>query len=397
MTIAGRDVTVASSTPGAARPRAPLLEVRQLAVHFPIVRGFLRQQVVGAVRAVDGVEFHVAPGETVGLVGESGSGKTTTGRAIIGLVRPTSGEIRFEGHNLGDGSSRRRSGAHRRLQMIFQNPFASLNPRMTIGNIVADPLRVHGIGTEAERRERVREVLSLVGLDPGLVNRYPHQFSGGQRQRVGVARALVMEPALVICDEPVSALDVSIQAQILNLLTDLQSKLGLAYLMISHDLAIVRHVSDRVAVMYLGRLMELADRETIYREPRHPYTRALLSAVHVPDPRIERQRRARPLPGEVPSPSSPPTGCRFHTRCPLREHLGRPPECEQVEPAFRDLGGGHRVACHFAERSGEVDANGSPVGAGQRRAGAAENTVPAVTRGVGCVPRAAPIGSWMQL
>jgi oligopeptide transport system ATP-binding protein len=371
MTTLDRDGTIATQAARAAGQSHPLLEVDRLSVHFPITRGTVWQRVVGTVRAVDGVSFGIAPGETLGLVGESGSGKTTTGRAIVGLVRPTGGEIRFEGRALGDGSGSNRSRSRRRIQMIFQNPFASLNPRMTIGNIVADPLRVHGIGREAERRARVEEVLSLVGLDAALVNRYPHQLSGGQRQRVGVARALVMEPALVICDEPVSALDVSIQGQILNLLSDLQAQLGLAYLMISHDLAIVRHISHRVAVMYFGRLMETADRDTLYKNPRHPYTRALLAAVHIPDPHIERRRRARPLPGEVPSPSNPPTGCRFHTRCPLREYLGRPAECEQVEPEFRDLGGGHRVACHFAERSGEVDGDGLLVAAGRRRADAA--------------------------
>jgi len=231
-----------------------------------------------------------------------------------------------------------------------QNPFASLNPRMTIGNIVADPLRVHGIGSERERRDRVTEVLGLVGLDASFVNRYPHQFSGGQRQRIGIARALVMSPSLIVCDEPVSALDVSIQAQILNLLADLRKSLGLAYLFIGHDLAVVRHIADRVAVMYLGRLMEVADRDSIYRRPRHPYTRALLAAVHVPDPIVERRRQVAPLVGEIPSPSAPPSGCRFSTRCPLREALGGPERCTTDEPLLRDLGGGHLVACHFAEQ-----------------------------------------------
>jgi oligopeptide transport system ATP-binding protein len=356
---------------------APLLEVEGLAVHFPITRGVVLQRQVGTIHAVDGVTFAIPHGQTLGLVGESGSGKTTTGRAVIGLVRPTAGQVRFEGRDVLGRSRRDQQRLHRRIQMIFQNPFASLNPRMTIGNIIADPLRVHaaslaeeGIRTEGERRERVREVLGLVGLDPSLVNRYPHQFSGGQRQRVGVARALAVRPALIICDEPVSALDVSIQSQILNLLKDLQARLRLTYLMISHDLAVVRHLSDWVAVMYLGRLMELADRESIYLEPRHPYTRALLAAVRVPDPRIERARLIVPLPGDVPSPEDPPAGCRFHTRCPLRRRLGRPIECETTEPDFRELRPGHRVACHFAERIDELAAE-DPALAGAARQGSA--------------------------
>jgi oligopeptide transport system ATP-binding protein len=342
----------------------PLLDVEGLTVHYAVTRGVVFQRRVGTVQAVDGVSFAIPAGHTLGLVGESGSGKTTTGRAIVGLVRPTAGRIRFEGRDVLGRSPRERHALRRRIQMIFQNPFASLNPRMTIGNIVADPLRAHarslvaeGIQSEADRRERVREALRLVGLDPALVNRYPHQFSGGQRQRVGIARALAVRPSLVICDEPVSALDVSIQSQILNLLRDLQRRLGLTYLMISHDLAVVRHVSDWVAVMYLGRLMELADRETIYRAPAHPYTRALLASVRVPDPRIERARRIAPLPGDIPSSMDPPVGCRFHTRCPLRQRLGRPAECETVEPVFRELHEGHRVACHFAERIDEIAAD----------------------------------------
>ncbi len=346
----------------------PVLELHDLAVHYPITTGIVRRRVTGAVRAVDGVSLTIAPKETLGLVGESGSGKSTTGRAIIGLVPLTSGRILIEGRDTSSGGGESTLARRRRVQMIFQNPFASLNPRMTIGNIVADPLRVHGIGTEAERRDKVRELFGLVGLDPSLVNRYPHQFSGGQRQRVGIARALAVDPTLVICDEPVSALDVSIQAQILNLLTDLRERLGLAYLLISHDLAVVRHLSDRVAVMYLGRLMEVADRDQIYASPKHPYTQALLAAVHVPDPRVERTRREPPLRGEIPSPANPPTGCRFQSRCPLRERLGRPIECVETDPGLRDLGGGHLVGCHFANRS-DIDAlkegqlaNAEPVG-----------------------------------
>ena len=330
---------------------AALMEVQDLRVHYPITRGLLLQRQVGSVKAVDGVSFSIRPGETLGLVGESGCGKSTTGRAIVRLVRPTAGRILFEGQDLEKLPPDAARALRRRIQMVFQNPFASLNPRMTIGNIIADPLRAHGSGSERQRRERVRELLELVGLNPALVNRYPHQFSGGQRQRVGIARALALEPALIIADEPVSALDVSIQAQILNLLRDLQERLGPAYLLISHDLAVVRHVCHRVAVMYLGKLVEVADRDQLYSTPAHPYTRALLAAAHTPDPRIERQRQRMPLAGEVPSPANPPPGCGFHTRCWLRERLGRPTECETVEPALRDLAPGQRVACHFAEQA----------------------------------------------
>ncbi|HEV8698583.1 MAG TPA: oligopeptide/dipeptide ABC transporter ATP-binding protein [Candidatus Limnocylindrales bacterium] len=332
-----------------------LLEVNDLRVHFPIMRGVLLRRQIGAVRAVDGVSFTIHAGETLGLVGESGSGKTTTGRAVIGLTTPTEGRIVVGGRDLATLPRADRKVARRKAQMIFQNPYASLNPRMTIANIVADPLRVHGIGTERQRRERVREVLTLVGLDPRLGNRYPHQFSGGQRQRVGIARALAVGPSLIVCDEPVAALDVSIQAQIINLLIDLRTNLGLAYLFIGHDLAIVRHIADRVAVMYLGRFVELADRDSIYKKPAHPYTRALLAAVHVPDPRLERQRVSAPLTGEIPSPETPPPGCRFSTRCPLRERLGRPERCVDEEPQLREVADGQQVACHFAEQIDIVD------------------------------------------
>jgi oligopeptide transport system ATP-binding protein len=332
-----------------------LLDVTDLRVHFPITRGVLMRRQVGAVRAVDGISFAIRAGETLGLVGESGSGKTTTGRAVIGLSPPTEGRIVFEGRDLATLPKADRKVARRKVQMIFQNPYASLNPRMTIANIVADPLRVHGIGTEKERRERVGDVLGLVGLDPRFGNRYPHQFSGGQRQRVGIARALVVGPSLIVCDEPIAALDVSIQAQIINLLVDLRTNLGLSYLFIGHDLAVVRHIADRVAVMYLGRFMELADRDSIYRRAAHPYTRALLAAAHVPDPRLERERRAAPVAGEIPSPEAPPPGCRFSTRCPLRERLGRPERCVEEEPQLREIAGGHHVACHFVEQTDIVD------------------------------------------
>lgn len=331
---------------------APILQVTDLAVHFPVMKGLLVSRQVGAVRAVDGVSFAIRAGETLGLVGESGSGKSTTGRAILRLIGLTGGRVEFEGVDVAGASGADDDLLRRRIQMIFQNPFASLNPRMTIGNIIADPLRVHRLGTEPEIRAKVQQVLDLVGLDPSLVNRYPHQFSGGQRQRIGVARALVVEPSLIICDEPVSALDVSIQAQILNLLDDVQVRLGPAYLLISHDLAVVRHIADQVAVMYLGRIVEVADRDTIYQDPRHPYTIALMDAVHVPDPRQARARAGSALSGEVPSPTEPPPGCHFHTRCPLRRQLGNPIDCETVDPVFRDLGHGHKVACHFADQSG---------------------------------------------
>ena len=332
-----------------------LLEVTDLRVHFPITRGVLLRRQIGAVRAVDGISFTIRAGETLGLVGESGSGKTTTGRAVIGLTTPTEGRIVFEGRDLATLPRADRKVARRKAQMIFQNPYASLNPRMTIGNIVADPLRAHGIGTERQRRDRVRELMGLVGLDARLVNRYPHQFSGGQRQRVGIARALAVGPSLIVCDEPVAALDVSIQAQVINLLVDLRGSLGLSYLFIGHDLAIVRHIADRVAVMYLGRFMEVADRDSIYRRPAHPYTRALLAAVHVPDPHLERLRASPPLSGEIPSPESPPPGCRFSSRCPLRERLGRPQRCVDEEPQLREVAAGHQVACHFTEQIDVAD------------------------------------------
>lgn len=329
--------------------RPALLRVAALKVHFPIRSGFLIQRQTGSVRAVDGVSFDVRAGEALGLVGESGSGKSTVGRAVIGLVEPTSGTIAIDGVPITGADSSGQRDLRRRVQMIFQNPYASLNPRMTIGNTIADPLRVHGVGTERQRRERVAQVLTLVGLDPSVVNRYPHQFSGGQRQRVGIARALVLSPSLVICDEPVSALDVSVQAQVLNLLSDLREALGLSYLFIGHDLAVVRHIADRIAVMYLGKLMEVADRTTIYASPGHPYTRALLSAVHIPDPSLERKRRAEAvgLNGEIPSPATPPPGCRFSSRCQLRTLVDADGRCTSEEPAPRPLAKGQLVACHY--------------------------------------------------
>jgi oligopeptide transport system ATP-binding protein len=320
-----------------------LLEVRSLVKHFTVGGGLFGGQ-PGLVRAVDGVSFSIRRGETLGLVGESGCGKTTTGRCILQLERPTSGQVLFEGRDLTtlDGGALR--AVRRRIQVIFQDPYSSLNPRMTVGEIIAEPLAVHGIVTTAAgRRDRVRDLLDRVGLLPQHGTRYPHQMSGGQRQRVGIARALAMEPTLIICDEPVSALDVSIQAQIINLLEDLQAEFGLTYLFIAHDLAVVRHISDRVAVMYLGKVVEMADRKTLYDEPLHPYTRALLSAVPIPDPELEARRQHIVLGGEVPSPLNPPSGCVFHPRCPIAEE-----RCAATVPELREVRPGHWAACLLA-------------------------------------------------
>jgi len=320
-----------------------LVEVKNLKKYFPITKGIIFQKHVGDIKAVDGISFFIRRGETLGLVGESGCGKTTTGRTILQLYRPTAGEVFFEGQNLCEMKGEKLRRMRKKMQMIFQDPYASLNPRMTVGNIIGEPLEVHNIATGKEKMERVQELLRIVGLNPYFINRYPHEFSGGQRQRIGIARALALNPSFIICDEPISSLDVSIQAQIMNLLEDLQEKFGLTYLFIAHDLAVVRHVSDRVAVMYLGKLVELTDRDTLYREPLHPYTKALLSAVPIPDPFVEekRERERVILVGDVPSPANPPSGCRFHTRCPLVMDI-----CKEEEPEFRDLGGEHWVACH---------------------------------------------------
>jgi oligopeptide transport system ATP-binding protein len=326
-------------------PREKLLEVRDLRMWFPIHRGVLQRH-VGDVKAVDGISFDVYQGETLGLVGESGCGKSTTGRAILQLYRPTAGEVTFRGQSLvkmqGDQLRRMR----RQMQMIFQDPYASLNPRMTVGGIISEPLEVHNIGTRAERLERVRELLAVVGLNPYFINRYPHEFSGGQRQRIGVARALAVNPSFIVCDEPISALDVSIQAQIINLLEDLQEQFGLTYLFIAHDLSVVRHISDRVAVMYLGKIMELTTRDELYHNPLHPYSQALLSAVPIPDPVIEEKRKRIILEGDVPTPVNPPKGCHFCTRCPRMMEV-----CKEQEPEFRDhTGQGHYVACWLYQR-----------------------------------------------
>jgi oligopeptide transport system ATP-binding protein len=324
-----------------AAPGETLLAVENLAVHFPILKGLLRRR-VGSIRAVDGVSFDVARGETLGLVGESGCGKSTTGRAILRLVEPTAGRVLFEGTDVASLGGEALRRMRPRMQMIFQDPQASLNPRMTVGSIIEEPLVEHR--WPGDRRARVDELLDAVGMNPRFANRYPHEFSGGQRQRIGIARALALDPAFIVCDEPIAALDVSIQAQVVNLLEALQDRLGLTYLFISHDLGMVRHIADRVAVMYLGAIVELATRDRLYEEPKHPYTRALLSAAPIPDPALERGRAHIILKGDPPSPASPPSGCRFRTRCPVAQ-----PRCAEETPAFRALADGRRVACHFAE------------------------------------------------
>lgn len=319
-----------------------LLQVRDLVKYFPILRGTLIQRQVGAVQAVDGISFDVFRGETLGLVGESGCGKSTAGRSILQLYRPTSGSVLFEGVDLVKLKGEDLRKMRRRMQMIFQDPYASLNPRMTVGQIISEPLVIHGAANGKKAQERAEELLRLVGLNPAYTNRYPHEFSGGQRQRVGVARALALEPAFIVCDEPISALDVSVQAQVVNLLEDLQSQMGLTYLFIAHDLSMVRHISSRIAVMYLGVIVELADRHELYNHPLHPYTQALLSAVPIPDPVVEARRQRIILKGDVPSPINPPSGCRFRTRCPLADTI-----CAEQRPEFREVHSGHWVACHM--------------------------------------------------
>ena len=334
-----------------------LLSVQNLKMHFPITRGIILQRQVGSIKAVDGITFDLMRGETLGLVGESGCGKSTTGRAILQLYEPTAGEVVFEGQDLTDINSGDLRRMRRRMQMIFQDPYASLNPRMTVGSIVGEPLEVHKIGgSRREQQQRVQELLEIVGLNPYFINRYPHEFSGGQRQRIGVARALAVNPSFIVCDEPISALDVSIQAQVINLLEDLQSELGLTYLFIAHDLSVVRHISDRIAVMYLGKIVELADREELYENPLHPYTQALLSAVPIPDPQVEKKRQRIILEGDVPSPAEPPTGCNFNTRCPQVMDI-----CRQYEPSFTDIGDGHRVACFLYDQVEALNEQGQPV------------------------------------
>jgi oligopeptide transport system ATP-binding protein len=319
-----------------------LLRVVDLVKHFPITRGIVFQKQVGAVHAVDGVSFEIKKGETFGLVGESGCGKSTTGRTILQLYKPTSGKVYYGDVDLTTLPSEEMRRMRRKMQMIFQDPYASLNPRMTVGEIIGEPLIVHNLAKNSEIQERVGRLLELVGLNPAYVNRYPHEFSGGQRQRIGVARALSLQPELIVCDEPISALDVSIQAQVVNLLEDLQDKFDLTYLFIAHDLSMVRHISDRVGVMYLGKIVELASRNDVYANPLHPYTKALLSAVPVADPVIEEKRERIILQGDVPSPVNPPSGCHFRTRCPLAVDL-----CAQKEPEWREVTPSHWVACHL--------------------------------------------------
>ncbi len=320
-----------------------LLHVEGLKKYFPIKRGLLQRH-VGDVKAVDDVSFDVYRGETLGLVGESGCGKTTTGRTIIRIYEPTAGQVVFKGQDLAKLRPNEMREMRRSMQMIFQDPYASLNPRMSVLKIVGEPLEVYRLANKAERRERVATLLQLVGLNPDFMTRYPHEFSGGQRQRIGLARSLALNPDLIICDEPISALDVSIQAQVVNLLEDLQEQLGLTYIFIAHDLSMVRHISDRVAVMYLGKIVELTDRDTLYANPLHPYTQALLSAIPVPDPVIEETRQRIILEGDLPSPAHPPKGCNFSTRCPQVRDI-----CEQEEPPFIEVAPGHCCACHFVK------------------------------------------------
>lgn len=323
----------------------PLLKVEHLYKEFPTGSGFLAGKFSKkVVSAVNDISFEIHAGETFGLVGESGCGKSTTGRAIMHLDPPTAGKVYFEGRDISKMNKKELKDMRREMQFIFQDPYASLNPRMTIGEIISEPMVIHGIGTPEERTERVRELLDVVGLNPEHINRYPHEFSGGQRQRVGIARSFILRPKLIICDEPVSALDVSIQAQVLNLLKELQRQYGTAYLFIAHDLSVVQHISDRVAVMYLGKMVELSDWKSLYAQPSHPYTQSLLSAVPIPDPDVQKNRKRIILAGDPPSPIDPPSGCRFHTRCPIAQA-----KCAEEAPEFSEIENGHFCACHFAQ------------------------------------------------
>src|SRR5712672_636133 len=325
----------------AAADAQPLLQVRGLRMHFPVTEGLIARRHIGDVKAVDGVDLAIRRGETLGLVGESGCGKTTMGRCILRLEKPTAGEILYDGVDIARLDRRELVALRRRIQVIFQDPYSSLNPRQKVGSIIAEPMRVHGVEPEPARRAaRVRELLSICGLNPRFVDRYPHEMSGGQRQRVGIARALALNPEFIVCDEAVSALDVSIQAQVVNLLEDLREELGLTYLFIAHDLSVVRHLCQRVAVMYLGRIVEMADSDMLFDSPLHPYTQALLAAVPVPDPSVERTRIFRPVQGEVPSPMNPPSGCVFHPRCPIAVA-----ECRTTVPELREIKPGHQAAC----------------------------------------------------
>ncbi|PZR60651.1 MAG: peptide ABC transporter substrate-binding protein [Chloroflexi bacterium] len=376
--------SVANTAAAPARDPGALVDVQNLKIHFPILTGVFQTE-AGRVRAVDDISFEIRKGETLGLVGESGCGKTTTGRALIRLRNPTAGKVFFDGRDLMSLSRGELRRMRRRMQIIFQDPYGSLNPRMTVGSIVSEPLETHHLSS-GHRMDRVRELLALVGLNPNYTNRYPHEFSGGQRQRIGIARALAVEPEFIVCDEPISALDVSIQAQVLNLLVELREQFGLTYLFIAHDLSVVRHISDRVGVMYLGKLVELGPPTAIYESPGHPYTRALLSAVPIPDPKAERKRRRVILTGDVPSPVNPPSGCRFHTRCWLYERLGRPENCRTEDPPLRQIGDDHRAACHYAEDALKSDVGvahledrvrrGTPAAVAARHEAAAQAAVP---------------------
>ena len=328
-----------------------LVDVRDLKMHFPLTQGIIFQRVIGYVRAVDGISFSIERGQTLGLVGESGSGKTTIGRTIVRLYKPTAGQIVFGDKDLATMEGEELRQARQRIQMVFQDPFASLNPRYTIGSLIAEPMHIYKVASNREIRERTEELLRVVGLRSEYIDRYPHEFSGGQRQRIAVARALSLNPEFVIADEPVSALDVSIRAQVLNLLQRLQQQFNLTYLFVSHDLSVVRHVADRIAVMYLGKIVELSDRDELYAAPKHPYTKALLSAIPIPDPQIEKRRKRIILSGDLPSPINIPSGCRFHTRCPMAQDI-----CRQVEPAYEAKEGReHYAACHFSEYVTPVD------------------------------------------
>lgn len=350
------DVTAASTS---NRPMSPdtLLQVNHLVKEFPIRRGIFFKKEIGSVKAVSDISFEIRKGETLGLVGESGCGKSTTARCVLRLLEPTSGEVLYQGQTEGSGPAEEAIDIvvadkeklrvmRREMQIVFQDPYASLNPRMTVANIVSEPLVVHNIGTKEDRLNTVKKLLEVVGLNPEHANRYPHEFSGGQRQRIGVARALALNPSLMVLDEPVSALDVSIQAQVLNLMEDLQEEFDLTYLFIAHDLSVVRHICDRVAVMYLGKIVEVADRDDMYESPMHPYTHALMSAVPIPDPAVEKRRQRVILEGDIPSAANPPSGCRFHSRCPIAQAPGI---CSEQEPELRELAPNHFVACHFPE------------------------------------------------
>jgi oligopeptide/dipeptide ABC transporter ATP-binding protein len=349
------------ATPAATTPATgDLLQVENLVMHFPITQGIVIQRKVGSVRAVDGVSFSIKRGETLGLVGESGSGKSTIGRCLVRLYRPTDGKMVLGNTDLATLQRSELRNARRRVQMIFQDPFASLNPRFSIGTLISEPMVIFKTGSRSEIRARTEELLSTVGLNPQFVDRYPHEFSGGQRQRIAIARAISIHPEFIVADEPVSALDVSIRAQVLNLMQRLQRQMGLTYLFITHDMSVVRHVATRIAVMYLGKLMELSDRADLFVNPLHPYTMALLSAVPIPDPRVERQRKRIILKGDLPSPINIPSGCRFHTRCPIAQNI-----CREVEPPLEDkTGHGHFAACHFSERVASLATRGSMEGLG---------------------------------